>query len=40
MVANWRSRESIPAKHIPIILKAARELGIKLSYADFFEDAA
>jgi hypothetical protein len=43
-VSNWkRPKESggtggtIPAKHIPKLLNAARERGIELDLADFFE---
>jgi len=37
-VANWRARRSIPKNQIPAILGAAKKSGLKLDYADFFED--
>lgn len=33
---GWKSRGSIPARHIPRIIEAARERNIELGLDDFF----
>jgi hypothetical protein len=35
-VRAWRRRESIPARHIASLLRAAKMRGYRLSAADFF----
>ena len=37
-VQQWYERESIPLKHAPAILNAARKRKISLRMVDFFED--
>jgi predicted transcriptional regulator len=37
MVANWRSRDSIPARHIPALINHAKRAGVELDYPDFFK---
>lgn len=39
-VANWKKRGFIPANQQPRVLSAARQLGIPLTPADFFDLSA
>lgn len=36
-VQGWRDRNSIPSRHIPLIIEAAASRGITLALADFFD---
>ena len=36
-VQGWRDRNSIPSRHIPLIIEAATARGIALTLSDFFD---
>lgn len=35
-VQGWRDRKCVPSRHIPTVIEAAKDHGIKLTHADFF----
>ena len=35
-VQGWQQRGVIPVRQIPLVIKAARRLGLSITYEDFF----
>ena len=36
-VTNWRARGSVPIKHAPVIIQAAKALGHQVALEEFFD---